>query len=390
MCLFLPIVSIRIHAQEFTLGRAVEMALKNNPTVQAAGFFVDQQSALQKTAYDFGKTELFYEHEEFKSTRTGSKRIGVRQNIAFPTVFFAQSGLAGQNVNLARQSFALKRNEIVRDVKTAYERLKAETEKITIYEVQDTLYRNFLAAAETRYEAGESSLLEKLSAKSKYRAIQLQKQSALADVRAAELELKRLTGVQGKIAMPTGKLERMIYHSESDSLRKNPTIHAAKAEWDLAKSFNTLTKHQFLPDIVASYARQTVDGTKGFHSYEVGLSFPLLFFPQVGQKQAAGLQVKIAEKEFESAVRAAQTEYQSLSFNLARLENVLAYYDSTALVEAGQLQLVSQKAYKTGEIGYFEYLQNLSQALSVQIQYIEALAEYNKTVIQLDFISGRQ
>ena len=46
------------------------------------------------------------------------------------------------------------------------------------------------------------------------------------------------------------------------------------------------------------------------------------------------------------------------------------------------------KSYFAGEIGYIEFLENARQGYDIQLNYLEALNNYNQTVIQLEYLSG--
>lgn len=373
-------------AQEaITMEEAVQLAIKNNPGVQAAGYKVDQQAVLQKTAIDFGRTELTYEHEEYKPNFPGNKKLTIRQTISFPTTYFSQKNLAGTNVLLAQKEFDLQRTELVRDVKEAFNRVLIEKEKLQLLTQQDSLYKNYLSASETRYKTGESSYLEQLSAKAKYQEIVLLKKNSESAVQSAELELERLVGNTVKV---TGTPSRMRWNSKKNGSETSPFVNVQKAFVERAKSSNSLAQQQFLPDISIGYSAQRIDGFRGFQAYEIGFSFPIWLFPQVGQKQATTLQMRIAEKELENTRKKVDTEFESLKLKLSQLEAALNYYESTGLEQVKQLRLALAKAYQTGEIGYFEYLLNLNQALDIQTNYFGNLFEHNKIIFQLEFICG--
>lgn len=373
-------------AQEaITMEEAVQLAIKNNPGLQAAGYKVDQQAVLQKAAIDFGRTELTYEREEYKPNFPGNKKLTVRQTISFPTAYLSQRSLAGKNVLLAQKEFDLQRMELARDVKGAFNRLLIDKERLQLLTQQDSLYKNYLAASETRYKTGESSYLEQLSAKARHQEIVLLKKNSEAAVKSAELELERLVGSTVQV---TGTLSRMKWHSKKDSFETSPFVNFQRAFVERAKSSNSLAIHRFLPDVSIGYSTQRIDGIKGFQAYEIGLSFPIWLFPQVGEKQAATLQIRIAEKELENTTKKVNTEFETLKLRLSQLEAALDYYESTGLEQIKQLRVASAKAYQTGEIGYFEYLQNLNQALGIQMNYLESLSEQNETIFQLEFICG--
>jgi len=51
----------------------------------------------------------------------------------------------------------------------------------------------------------------------------------------------------------------------------------------------------------------------------------------------------------------------------------LDYYESTGMKQADEIILISQVSYRLDEIGYVEYIQNLTQAFNTKLSYLDAL-----------------
>jgi heavy metal efflux system protein len=47
------------------------------------------------------------------------------------------------------------------------------------------------------------------------------------------------------------------------------------------------------------------------------------------------------------------------------------------------------KSYKAGAIDYLDYIQSLSRALTIKQNYLDALNNYNQTIISIDYITGK-
>jgi cobalt-zinc-cadmium resistance protein CzcA len=44
------------------------------------------------------------------------------------------------------------------------------------------------------------------------------------------------------------------------------------------------------------------------------------------------------------------------------------------------------KSYDAGEIGYFEYIQSIENAIQIDMEYLEYLNMYNQSVLDLNYI----
>ena len=67
----------------------------------------------------------------------------------------------------------------------------------------------------------------------------------------------------------------------------------------------------------------------------------------------------------------------------------LDYYRSSGLPNADLLLTQSQLAYTNGDIAYAIHLLNLQQALSIRQQYLEALNNYNQSILYLELLTGK-
>jgi heavy metal efflux system protein len=79
-----------------SLDSVIRVVMNNNPDIQSSRLKVTQQQKLKKTAFDPGKTGIFFENEDLiknEPDNHGVLKIGVTQTIDFPTTYFAQNKL---------------------------------------------------------------------------------------------------------------------------------------------------------------------------------------------------------------------------------------------------------------------------------------------------------
>jgi heavy metal efflux system protein len=57
------------------------------------------------------------------------------------------------------------------------------------------------------------------------------------------------------------------------------------------------------------------------------------------------------------------------------------------LKQADEIIRISQVSYGLGEIGYVEYIQNLTQAFTTKLSYLDALNLYNQAIIELNYVN---
>jgi cobalt-zinc-cadmium resistance protein CzcA len=50
---------------------------------------------------------------------------------------------------------------------------------------------------------------------------------------------------------------------------------------------------------------------------------------------------------------------------------------------------IAQRTYKSGDIGYIEYVQNLNEANKIKTDYLTMMNNYNQTIINIQFLLNK-
>ena len=386
-----------------SLEEAIKIALQNNPQLKGAAYKVDQQQALQKTAFDLGKTQINYTRGQPNSIVNSDNNITLSQSFEFPTIMLAQSRLQKEKTHLAKQSRTLTEKELVREVKAAYYQLVFGLKRSALLKQQDSIYQNFVKLADLRYKTGETNNLERLTAQGKSHEVMLQQQQAATDVAVYLQQLQQWLGVTQPVSIvseaPT--LNLLANNMDVASLEHNPLLTYSQQQIKVAKASKSIEKNRLLPDISLGYFSQTligfqnVNGTeqyfgpdKRFTGFSVGLALPLWFRPQQGKIQAATMENKIAQAEYENTRNILRSSFNQLLQQYKQARTSFDYYQQQGLEQA-EIQLqTAEKSYRAGEIGYVEYLQGITQAIGIKEQHLTASNRLNQIIIQINFISG--
>ncbi|MEP7128271.1 MAG: CusA/CzcA family heavy metal efflux RND transporter, partial [Chitinophagales bacterium] len=374
-----------------SLDSVISMAMKNNPVLQSAQLSVIQQEKLKKTAWDFGKTGVFYENEDLIKSDNADKgilKIGFTQTIDFPTTYVAQSKFNKQNVVVSQTAFTLAQKDILRNVRSGYFNLWFAVEKQKLLQQQDSIFADFENAATLRFNTGETNKLEMISAQAKHKEIQLNLQSANADLVIAQQELMKLLNYQQYI-LPVNetmkKLQSPVAVSQSP-VSNHPWLNLYQQKITLADYQKKVEINKFLPDFSMRYFNQNWFGiSPGYYGYSFGVGIPLFFWAQQGKIQGAKLQQQIAQKDFEAVTLQFNTAYNQAVQELNKQLGLLSYYENTGLQQANEILNAATLAFKNGEIGYIEYFTLLLQSLDIKNNYLSSLVNYNQAVIQINF-----
>jgi heavy metal efflux system protein len=382
-----------MHPQPATmsLDSVIHVVMQNNPDIQSSQLHVNQQQKLKKTAFDPGKTGVFFENEDLIKSEPENKgvlKIGVSQTIDFPTVYFAQSKLSRQNVMLAQTSLTLSEKELVRDASTAYFTLWFAVEKRKLYLQQDSIFSEFENAATLRYTTGETNYLEKISAQAKHKEIQLALMAANTDVTISQQDMMKLMNTSQTILPVNEPMQKLQSHGfiSQVSDADHPYIDLFRQRISLADYERRVEINKFLPDFSVRFFNQSWYNEKpGYYGYSVGVGIPLFFWGQQGKVQGAKIQQQIARKEFESATLQFNTSYKKALLERDKQQSLLQYYEDTGLKQANEIMNAAILAFRNGEIGYIEYTTLLSQSIDIKNGYLSVLTNYNLSVIEIGY-----
>ncbi len=401
--MLMPVYGKSQNAPATGLQTLVDEALKNNAGLRAAAYELDYSKAIQRTSTDIGKTSILLMHGQYNSLNADNN-ISISQGIPFPTVFSSQAKLNKAMVKGSELRQQVTRNELVSQLKSAWHQWQYLQALRQLLYSQDSIYSAFLKAAELRLKTGETNLLEKTTAETRFMEVKNLLVQNASDIRVSEAQLQAL--VNGKQAIwlreePLVKLE-LSFPADSTVYEQNPALAYVKQQVEISHNQQKLEAAKVLPDFNVGYFNQSLigyqnvngadqyfDASKRFTGFQVGISVPLWFGPQAARVKAAGINREVVQSNYEQYQVTVESQYRQAVQEYLKYRNTMAYYESSALPNASLLIKQADAAFKSGEIAYTEYLQALRNALSIRESYLLALSQYNQSIITLEFLTGK-
>jgi cobalt-zinc-cadmium resistance protein CzcA len=386
-----------------TIQGALNTAMQNNLQLKSANLSVQQQSALQRTAFDVPRTEITMQQDAADGGSQGNS-IGIVQPFALPIVYKNQANLLQQQTLLAQREKIIVQFDITRQVRLAYINFQFGYERIRLLNSLDSIYRKFKERAELRQQVGETSNLEKYAAQNKFYEIQLLIKQAKIDVRTNELLLQQLLNTKETLQPVDTTLIKIPFDFTFDStLSSHPQTAFFQQQLAVANAELQLEKSKRLPDFNVGYFHQFL--IKGFDpakinreytpntrigGFQIGITVPLFFGAQRAKVNAAKINTTLIQAQAQAAKAGLQTQYLTQYNEYLKQKEGLDYYETIGLKQTDEIIRISQISYKLGEIGYMEYIQNLTMAFDTKLKYLEALNLYNQAIIELNYVNGKQ
>lgn len=379
-----------------TMEEAVERALDAYPSVQAARLEVANQEALQKTAWSLGNTSIFTGGEELgagSAETMDSESSGVYTIIGIQQsnmdVFGIPSALQLQKerIALSQAALELSQQELILEVKKAYANLYAVKEKLALYEHLDSVFQQFQEAAALRYEVEETSRLAYLAAVNQAKQVFIQKEQAGYDYLSGlqKFNLWLVSDTVFTVDINAGERLTAPIAEIQQSIIDHPRLSIAAQEEEVANAALKNARSGYLPDFFFQYGWQKVEGQTGFVQYQTGVSLPLTFWNQKGEVQSAQIRKKIAVERRKQTRIELQNDYLRLVQDYRKWMASWNYYREDALPVAGEQREGSILALREGAIDYTTFIQNIQQAVKVELDALDALDNFLNAKFQVEF-----
>ncbi|MCB0371452.1 MAG: CusA/CzcA family heavy metal efflux RND transporter [Muricauda sp.] len=364
------------------------MALENNKGIQAGALMVDQAETLKGTAFEFDKTDVYYQYDENNLAFNGEplKVFGAKQIFEFPTVYGAKSRLQKTNYELQKAGFEIKKKTLYQSLSAVYHQYQTLQQKALLYETLDSIYSKFSHAAERRFELGETNYLEKVTAQAKQRQIVNAYSKIRQEILTSYQQIISLVQAGDTLDIVLEKPEKLSVTNIVGMLETESAFLEQRQE--LSNAQKRLEENRLLPDIDVDYFQGTNKGLgTSLYGVQLGLRIPIFFFGHSSKVKSSKIQTKITAMENREMVVTTNQRYKTLLGQLEQQAKELSYYEEEGEHLSEQILKAASGNFMNGEIDFFQYIQSIENAYEIQLNYLDVLNQYNQTVIAINYLT---
>lgn len=388
--------------RKVSLQECINMALENNPQMQVANKSVERAKALQGTAWEIDKTELSLSQDP-TSGGSPDNALSLSQSIEFPTYYIARHKQLKAETQAERSKAAVVRLSLENDVKAAYYQAVYQAERLRVLESQDSLLAQYRSLAEKRYKAGETRLLELLSAERLQRENKMEVLAAHNELETAQLLLSRLVGSVETVEPKEESLLPLDWKQASYNYSQTPDGQYSADRLKASEQAVRVAKNGFAPSLSLSLRNQLVisswnpydqdrsrfDGGN-FMGFEVGVGIPLFYGATRAKVKAARKEREMIALEIKEQEQLRQQEYLSALSRMNAAYVRYTYYNEEGRDRSDKMAEQGLLEYSQGEISYLEYMNVLQESIDLRLKRASALNDYNQCVLVMEKLCGRQ
>ena len=383
--------------------QAVGAALLQSGTVLGTQQQLAAQQAAVRVARDIGRTTVQGSYGQYNSLHNDNL-FTITQPLAWPGYYRTLTALAKAQVATREQQLGLARADVRRQVRRQYEAAVHARQRLRTLRAQDSLYNEFLRAAQVRFRAGETARLEVATALVQQGETRTRLTQARTEYQVAVRQLQALLQRAQPVAVADSTLKALvpgtaISPGDTAIFARSLLARVLRQQVAVAQAETRVTQAQGKPGFSVGYFNQSiigpqlVDGTTRtygagdrFQGVQATVAVPLVPGPQKARVQAARLQEQVAQTGLSRYQAELAGRLDELLTQRAELQQRLRFYEQTGLPQAAVITRVATKAFKAGENGYSEYLLNLDRAQRLRLDYLDALLQHNQAIIELDYL----
>lgn len=394
----------QLSAQErMTLPEMLSKARKDNLSLQTIKAEPQYWKQLQSGVFDPAKTLVSGEYGGLNSVRNDTK-FSVSQTFSLPVVYQRQRSYFHSKELSQQELSGWRQAELDKEVKISFYQLADWLERRKLLERLDSVYSRFQQSAALRLKSGESNLLEKTTADAQLQQLNLQRQQLDADVLVLQKRLQLLLNTD-TLLLPdytTLKMEIPLM-PDSAAVMEHPQLRFERAGINAAMAETAVEKAKLSPDITLGYSNQSIIGYqstdgltqqyygagKRFHIVNLSVGIPIFNSAAKARVRAAGVRQDIAKMNTAAAERNLLTLYEQLKQEYIKQQQALQYYEQTGLQQSELIMNHSRISFQNGEISYIEWTTLMNNAVSIRLNHLESLRQYNLAIIELEYITGK-
>lgn len=310
------------------------------------------------------------------------KEFSVTQSFDFPTAYGHRSKISKmKNQNLELQYKSERINLLLNAKKVcinlAYNNALSKEYESRLYNAQQ-IARSY----QTRFDAGDTSILEKNKALINLTTVENEKKMIDIELNILLSELKALNG-----GIEIGFDDTEIFYTPipsdfnswySNTEAKSPALQYLSQQIDIDKQQVKLNNAQWLPKLMAGYSSEKTFG-EDFKGIIVGISIPL--WENRNKVKHAKAQVKSTELLLEDSKLQFYTNLQQLYKTTFGLQESVQTYRSS--ISEHNNEALLKKALDAGQISLLEYLLEVEYYYDVINKMLETERNFNLGLSEL-------
>ena len=402
-------------AELLALDRAVAQALADNPGLaamqaraKAIADIPEQRGTLPDPRLSLSAANLPVDTFSFSQEGMTQLQIGVSQSLPYPGKLALQQAVASLEANAAVKTVDELRMQLIKDVKTIWWNIFYLDRAMETVTRNETLLKQVIAVAETKYEVGQGQQQDILLAQLELSKAQLEGVKLLGMRRKEQARLNALLGRDTDIEVQLPALEKTALPQingdfparvlQTQALQIRPRLNAQQININGAQARLDLAKKDYYPDfnLAAVYGFRSGDNPDGnaradMASILFSMSLPIYNNSRqrrlVDQRSNEWLQQKYAYDDQRAQVAA---EITSALAGYRQAADQFRLIEDNVMPQARQTVDSMLAGYQVNKVDFLGLLRSQASLYEYENQYWKAFSAANQALAELAAAVGKE
>lgn len=378
-----------------TLDHAIEIALAKNSKLRAFRSRVEAAAGRAYQAKLWTNPELELAAEEWQVSNgrgfpDAKQTIGVVQTLPFPGKKSLDRKIGGAGLRLSEAELALRRVELVRDIKAGFFQVLAAERLVDVARELVEFSESSADTARKRVEAGATSDQEQLRAEIQFE----QAKTDLVDFHGELITVrKEFATLLGRSDLRDTQLSGALSESPNTALldlepdqwlASHPSAVGARTSRESAELELRRARLEPFPDVKVGVAGGRL-GETDESIVELRFSLPLPLFDRAkGKKQEANANVVLAEAELTSIKLQLLREWATASQRFRDAIEKVKIYRERILPKADKALELVRGGFEQGKFDFIDLLDTQRTTAEARLAYFQKLLELNIAQAELE------
>jgi cobalt-zinc-cadmium efflux system outer membrane protein len=408
LIIFLILASLPIIASSeepgLTLADLEQEALSNNPEILMAAKKVESSEQKKSLASALPDPMIGYMVQNVGSPfvwSVGQQDMSMQglvftQEIPFPGKLNTKGLAAEKEAERVDEALRETRLRVLSNLRSAYYEYYLAWKSAEILGQTKDLMKDFERIAETRYATGQGMQQDLLRAQVEVSMLldRIAEQEQKKEVQTAMINKLLGRNPMTPLGRPADLLPASFDRSQDEmaamALKHSPIIEERQRMIEQSKYELSLSKKEYLPDMVFSYGWYRRGEKPDVWSASVMFKVPLYFWNKSTAVKAAAADVHTAEYDYEAVRLEILARVKDLYSTIKTSEHHLHLYEAGIIPQARLAMQSATTNYQVGKTDFLSLLDSESLLLKYQLMEQEELVNWNKYVSRMGEITGEE
>lgn len=381
-----------------SLAQWIDSLVLNHPQVRGMEEFIHAYKMQVPSALPL-RIGPFYSQEEWNYQTPGIQTFGIQTGEINLWLWRARRQFFQTQYRFTALQKEILRLELKATILQFYLERRLEQERLLRWNLLDSVFRPVLEYSDSMLKFGALSPETYEWIRLQYFMIQTLRQRTHSRILSLERALQTLTGISSIPEFPeadqmltyTDIPETLLLLLQVDTawiLNRSPFVQVLWWQKEMSDARFRQENARWKPVLTFTYGAQSIEGRKGFHRIEAGISFPLNLYAGWKQRRSLGYAFRASEFVYQGQVQEFLASFQQTHVEWSGIISLLRVYQQQMEASLDTLLELYWNWRETGTVNAYEFALLTQNLINAYDTYYSLRVEEIRLRLRLQMWTG--